>query len=106
LYQQQEQYKEAAQAFENVLRLDKDNPEAHINLGVVYTALLKLKQAEEQYQAALVLDPRLSEAHYNLGLLYEFHHNAPEKALEYYKEYVKLGGQDERIAKLLKKVGS
>jgi tetratricopeptide (TPR) repeat protein len=73
---------------------------------VVYTALSKLKQAEEQYQAALALNPRLSEAHYNLGLLYEFHHNAPEKALEYYKEYVKLGGQDERIAKLLKRVGS
>ena len=106
MYQQQEQYTEAAEAFKNVLRLDKDNPEAHINLGVAYTALSKLKQAEEQYRTALVLDPGLSEAHYNLGLLYEFHHNVPEKALEYYKEYVKLGGQDERIAKLLKRVGS
>jgi tetratricopeptide (TPR) repeat protein len=73
---------------------------------VVYAALSKLKQAEEQYQAALALDPRLLEAHYNLGLLYEFHHNAPEKALKYYKEYVKLGGQDERITKLLKRVGA
>ena len=106
MYQQQEQYTEAAEAFKNVLRLDSNNPEAHINLGVVYTALAKLKRAEEQYQTAIALNPRLSEAHYNLGLLYEFHHNVPNKALEYYKEYVNLGGKDERIAQLLKRVGS
>jgi len=41
-----------------------------------------------------------------LGLLYEFHHNVPKKALKYYEAYVNLGGQDERIIKLLKKVGS
>jgi tetratricopeptide (TPR) repeat protein len=69
----------------------------------VYAALSKFDQAEEEYRAALALNPQLPECHYNLGLLYEFHRNAPQKALKYYAEYVRLGGQDERIQGLLKR---
>jgi len=72
----------------------------------VYAALSKIDQAEEEYRTALTLNPQLAEGHYNLGLLYEFHRNAPQKALKYYEEYVRLGGQDERIQALLKRTKS
>lgn len=103
LYQQKEDYEHAAQALENVTRLDPKNSEAHLNLGVVYAALSKIDQAEKEYHAALAANPNLAEGHYNLGLLYEFHHHAPQKALEAYRTYVKLGGHDERILKLLQR---
>jgi tetratricopeptide (TPR) repeat protein len=106
LYRQKEDYQEAAQAFEHVTTLDKNNPEAHVNLGVVYAALSKIDQAEKEYQTALALNPQLAEGHYNLGLLYEFHRNTPQKALKYYQEYVRLGGQDDRIQTLLKRTKS
>jgi len=103
LYQQKEEYDRAAQAFENVTRLDPKNAEAHMNLGVVLASLSKVNEAEKAYRAALALNPNLAEGYYNLGVLYEFHHHAPQKALEAYRTYVKLGGQDERILKLLQR---
>ena len=72
----------------------------------MYVALSKIDQAEKEYQTALALNPQLAEGHYNLGLLYEFHRNAPQQALKYYEEYVRLGGQDERIQALLKRTKS
>ena len=106
LHQQNGESAKAAEAFENVIRLDPNNPEAHINLGVVYAAMAKVDQAEQEYLTALQLNPSLPDCHFNLGLLYEFHRNAPQKALKYYQEYVNLGGQDGRIIKLLERTKS
>jgi tetratricopeptide (TPR) repeat protein len=106
LHQQQEDYQQAAEAFEQVVRLEPRNAEAHINLGVVYAAMAKVDQAEKAYLTALEINPALPDCHYNLGLLYEFHRNAPQKAMNYYQEYVKLGGNDQRIVKLLERMKS
>ena len=59
--------------------------------------------ARQQFQSAVQQQADLAEAHYNLGMLYEFHRNTPQKALKHYEEFLKLGGQDERIQTLLQR---
>ena len=104
LYQEQGNSQQAAQHFTKVIELAPQDPEAHLNLGVVLASLNQLDQAEQAYHTAISLDPNLIDAHYNLGIFYEFHRKDTKKALQYYKEFLKHGGTDERIAKLMKKV--
>ncbi len=101
LHQAQGNQDASVQAFHNVLRIEPDHAEAHLNLGVLYANLNKLDKAERHYQQALKSKPNLIEGHYNLGVFYEFHRKDSSKALAQYKTYVELGGKDERIERLL-----
>jgi len=74
-----------------------------LNLGVLYANLDLLDQAEQEYQSAISLKPKLVEAYYNLGVFYEFYRKDTGRALTQYQKYVQLGGNDERVKKLLKK---
>ena len=94
---------QAADHFQEVIRLNPKHAQAHLNLGVLFANLDKLDQAEEAYQAAISLNPKLKEAYYNLGVFYEFHRKDTALALAQYRKYVELGGEDERIVNLLKK---
>ncbi len=104
LYQNQGKSQKAAKHFRKVITLAPQNPEAHLNLGVVLASLKQLDEAEQQYLSALQLNPALTDAYYNLGVFYEFHRNDTTKALIQYREYLKRGGTDSRIAKLIQKV--
>ena len=63
----QKQGKEALSAFQKVVELMPDDPEAHFNLGVVLKNLGQLDQAVTSYQRAVQLKPDYAEAHSNLG---------------------------------------
>ena len=104
LYQEQGQSQKAATHFTKVVTLAPQNPEAHLNLGVVLASLKQLDEAEQAYQTAISLDPTLLDAYYNLGVFYEFHRKDTDKALAQYREYLKRGGTDDRITKLIKKI--
>ncbi len=104
LYQEQGHSEKAAMHFTKVITLTPNNPEAHLNLGVVLASLKQLDKAEQSYQKAISLDPTLLDAYYNLGVFYEFHRKDTDKALKQYREYLKRGGTDDRITKLIKKV--
>ena len=95
----------AATHFQEVIRLSPEHAEAHLNLGVLFVNLNKLDQAEQENRTALSLNPKLLEGYYNLGVLYEFHRNDASQAVAQYRQYKKLGGQDERVQNLLKKIG-
>ena len=60
-------------------------------------------QSIYEYQSAISLKPKLVEAYYNLGVFYEFYRKDTGRALTQYQKYVQLGGNDERVKKLLKK---
>ena len=106
LLQGQDQTSQAATHFQEVLRLNPNHAEAHLNLGVLFANLAKLDQAEQEYLKALGLNPNLVEGYYNLGVFYEFHRKDTTRALAQYRQYVELGGKDERVRNLLKKTGS
>ena len=58
---------EAMAQFDEALRLKPDDPEAHLDLGVVLAGQGKIREAIAQYSAALRSKPDYPRAHLNLG---------------------------------------
>lgn len=75
----------AIEEYENVLRLDADNAEAHNNLGVIYKEQDDLDKAVEHYQFVVTSNPGMDEAHNNLGVIHYLRGNQREAVLEYQK---------------------
>ncbi len=79
-------YKQAREALEEAVRLDKDNSRYNLYLGFAYfydpdiSDELRNKKAKELFQKALSLDPENPEAHYAMALFYK---SMGEYALEY-----------------------
>ena len=105
LHQQTGNVDQAIEHFQAVTQLDPQNPEAHLNLGVLLAGNGQIEQAEHEYLTALDLDPNLAETYYNLGIFYEFHKQDLDQALQYYREYLERGGEDERIRRLVDDLG-
>jgi len=81
---------QAAEAFQQAVKLDPDLAETHFRLGLAYDALNKAQEAESEYKKAvdgykkyLVDNPKDAEAHYNLGQAYAGLHLYSEAAREY-----------------------
>lgn len=60
-------YKEAATAFEEVLKLEPGHSIAHANLVSLYIALRNPAKVEDHYRSAVAGDPGLYKTHYNFG---------------------------------------
>jgi len=63
----QMQGKDALHAFQKVIELTPDEPEAHYNLGVVLKNCGRLEDAAASYRKAIARKPDYAEAHSNLG---------------------------------------
>ena len=64
---EERRYKEAAAAFEEVLKLEPGHSIAHANLVSLYIALRNPAKVEEHYRSAVAGDPGLYKTHYNFG---------------------------------------
>lgn len=69
-YQNQGDYRKAAQQYEKAVRIDSQYAEAHSNLGFCYRKQGLFDKAVKTYQKAIALDPSLAEAHEYLGEAY------------------------------------
>lgn len=76
-------YVQAAEAYQNVVRLMPDLKEAYNNLGGVYEHLDENQKARDSYQFALKLDPAYLEAAVNLAVL-EHNTNMLQNLFEQY----------------------
>jgi tetratricopeptide (TPR) repeat protein len=81
---------QAAESFQQALKLDPNLAEAHFRLGLAYEALDKAEEAEaaykkavETYKVQLEHNPHDAEAHYNLGQTYAALHLYSEAVREY-----------------------
>ncbi len=70
IYLNQGNFKEAAQAFIEALRVAPEYPLAYTGLGQVYFREEKFREAVEAFSNALKLAPGYTEAHYYLGQTY------------------------------------
>jgi Flp pilus assembly protein TadD len=98
-----DQDSQAAEVFEQAVKLDPDLAEAHFRLGLAYDALGKEQEAEAEYKKAvdrykkyLVENPKDAEAHYNLGQTYAGLHLYSEAVREY-RQATKLKNDDADI---------
>ena len=83
--QKQGNVTEAIKEYENVLRLNPDNAEAHNNLGAIYKEQGDLDKALEHYQFVIASNPKMDEAHNNLGVIYYLKGDHDEAVEEYRK---------------------
>ena len=60
----------AIQEYIAAQQINADRPEAHLNLGLLYTRKGDFKKAEEHYQQALKLQPSFAPVYVNLADLY------------------------------------
>jgi tetratricopeptide (TPR) repeat protein len=88
--------KEAAEAFQQAVKLDPDFAEAHYRLGLTYSALDRedeakefLKKSIELYKKTVESNPNDAEAFFNLGEAYSVLHQ-DEEAARAYRQVIRL----------------
>ncbi len=85
-------YALAVQEYENVVALNRFNPEYYILLGQAYNILGMVPQAIQAYHNAINVDPHVSTYHEYLGRYY-LSMNRVELAMNAYKEAVQVNPQ-------------
>jgi tetratricopeptide (TPR) repeat protein len=61
---------QAQALLEKALHLDPELADAHLQLGIIYSARKDLPRAIAAFEQAIAIDPRLEEAHYRLAQAY------------------------------------
>lgn len=84
--------------FEKALELDPGNVNARNSMGVCYGVLGDLEKAAAAFATAAKLDPNEAMAAYNLGLVARLAENDLEKALDYFLQADRLGGEIFEVA--------
>ena len=91
----------AAQVLEQAIKLDPNNAEAHLRLGMSYAALDRKPESDDEYKKAIDLfkkrvesDPKDASAFFYLGEGYNFLHR-DEDAARNYREATQLNEKDE-----------
>jgi len=77
-------WKDSETLFQQTLAVTRDNPVAHINLGVALEQQGRLAEARKQYEAAAQLDPNRVQAQVNLANVLDAS-GETEAALEHYR---------------------
>ncbi len=90
---------EAAEAvIDAALALNSDHPAALNQLGMLLRRNGKFLEAEAAYLKAVTVSPEYALAHYNLGVLNELYLQRLDVALQHFKNYQALAGEDRQVA--------
>jgi len=91
----------AAEVFQQAIKQDPNNAEAHLRLGMAFGALERKPEADEAYKKAVELykkkvqsDPKDADAFFNLGEAHSFLHQ-DEEAARAYRQATRLKPDDE-----------
>jgi tetratricopeptide (TPR) repeat protein len=95
LYYREGKPKEAEAAFKKALQIDDKDYVAANYLGMLYRAQGRFNDAESAYEQALAAKPDYGYAHLNLAILYDLYLDNLPKALDHYREYQRISGDDD-----------
>jgi Flp pilus assembly protein TadD len=91
----------AVQVLEQAIKLDPNNAEAHLRLGMSYAALDRKPESDDEYKKAIELfkkkveaDPKDASSFFYLGEAYNFLHR-DEDATRNYRQAAQLNEKDE-----------
>ncbi len=87
-------YKKALDFYKELLKMHSKNSNLYYNLGVIYLKEANYIKAAQAFEKVVCLNPSDADAYYNLGVLYESYLNDKEKAIAYYKKYLKFSSSD------------
>ena len=96
----QKEYMLAKQVYEFILKINKEDINALLNLGVVYERIGDTNRAESCYKEVLNIDKYNPIAYYNLGVFY-WNKNDWDKVVEYFNKVLELQPQNETVRNYL-----
>jgi len=85
----------AADALNRALKLNPDNAAVWHQLAILYRGQGDFNAALDAYRKALTLNPDYALAHRNIGILYDLYLQQPALALQHYRKYLALHGQED-----------
>lgn len=97
---------EALVAAELAVKHAPDNADSHYTLGLVLQRKGQFKEAERALLQALTVNPTYTEAYLSLGDLYAEDLKDQKKSIEAYRQYLKIGGNENRVRTYLEKMGA
>ncbi len=71
-------------------KMRSDTATMHYNLAVILTNQQNYEAAIREYLKVLELRPNDADAHYNLGIIYDDYSKNHEKAIEHYRQFVRV----------------
>lgn len=86
------QLDEALNAGQQAVKYGPDNGDAFYMLGQVHEKMGQYKEAEQAFVQASKLNPENLDVFFSLGTLYEDHLNDTAKAVDAFRQYLRLGG--------------
>lgn len=98
IYMEDHNYGDTVPLLENAARLDPNNAEIQLTLGVAYRGVNRLDDAEKAYRKALSLDPADPAPHFNLGVLIGDYRKDYDGAVNEFSQYIAGGGPERALA--------
>ena len=89
-----EDYPGAEEHLRKILQAGGNNAAAHLNLGVAYKGQGQSDKAMQEYDEAEKLDPKMAAVYLNRAIILHRAKDAPERAMELYKKYVSMAGDE------------
>jgi tetratricopeptide (TPR) repeat protein len=86
---------QASESYQKAIEIHSGYPEPYYNLAIVLREKGEFQKAEEAYKKTISLAPDFRDAHYNLAVLYDLYLNNPVEAVQYYQNYLNLGGENQ-----------
>lgn len=106
LYKRKGLINEAIREYKEAIMLNENYYEAHNNLGLAYRESGEFAKALQEYEAAISINPMLPDSYYNQGILYDLYMDSPEHALESFKKYIEIVGDDQLVKKWIEEIES
>jgi len=88
-YEKLGRLQDAAEAYQQAIRIKPDFTEVHFNLGNVYTNLGRYQEAINAYRQAIKIKPDFKDVYYNLGNAY-LALNRNQEAVESFNQAIKI----------------
>jgi tetratricopeptide (TPR) repeat protein len=104
-YQKRGNLREAADAYQQVIKLFPVLFDARYNLGVVFSRQNRWTDAEKEFLETLTLNPRFSLAHYQLGAA-QIKLGKRQEAKKHLEDYLKIAPDGEFVADAKKLLAS
>ena len=97
LYAQTHQRELAVASLTRAVAANPKNEVAHNWLGTLHRENGDFLRAEQSYQKALQAEPGYAQAHLNIAILYDVALHRPREALNAYRNYQRIAGNDDLI---------
>ncbi|UCD83829.1 MAG: tetratricopeptide repeat protein [Deltaproteobacteria bacterium] len=90
IYFDQSRYDEAAAQYHRAVEITPGSTKGHSNLGIVYEKQGKYSEAITEFDKVLSLKPTDASTHKNLGVIYYYKVKDHQKALEHFRQTLRL----------------